>query len=97
MTIGELQERFVRALAQRCTDIADLIDDGNDLERLMRGFHSLAGIAGTYGYDEVTEVSRECELCCASAIEQARALNAADRARLIAGIEAIRRYAVRSN
>lgn len=92
MTIAELQERFVRALAKRCGDIMDLIDRPDDLQTLRRGFHSLAGIAGTYGYHAVTEVSRRCELLCADALDQNRGLTPFDRARLVAGISTIRMY-----
>ena len=96
MTTGDFQQRFVRALAKRCGDIMDTTQQADSLQSLMYGFRSLAGIAETYGYYAVTQVSRRCELLCAAAIDQNRALSPFDRARLIAGIVSIRHYGVAS-
>jgi len=92
MTTTELQQRFVRALAKRCGDMMDVIEQRDSLLSLMRGFHNLSAIASTYGYHAVTEVSRRCELLCSDAIKQNRDLTPFDRARLIAGVVSIRQY-----
>ncbi len=56
----------------------------------MRMFHSLAGIAGTFGFHRITDISRECEEFCVSALSYSRALTAEDVGRLQRSVEAMR-------
>jgi hypothetical protein len=61
-----------------------------DPESLMLMFHSLAGIAGTYGFPRITNISRECEEFCVSAISDSRTLTSEDIVRLQRSVEAMR-------
>ena len=90
MNIAELQQRFLAGLDRRLGELTAALEAMGDAESLMRKFHSLAGIAGTYGYHRVTDVSRECELACVTAMEEIRALTDDERGRLRAAIETIR-------
>ncbi|HEY6842733.1 MAG TPA: hypothetical protein VI391_01080 [Thermoanaerobaculia bacterium] len=94
MTALEMQNRFVRALAQRCGEIIDGVRQPGDLQTLARGFRNLAGVAEMYDYYAVTQVSRRCEQLCAAALDEHRTLTEFDRARLVAGIASIRMYGV---
>ena len=97
MNIAELQQRFLAGLERRLCELTVVLDTRADTDSLMRKFHSLTGIAGTYGYDRVTEISRECELLCLTAMEEIRILSGAERSRLKAGIESARQYAMPSS
>lgn len=94
MTTGALQKRFVHALAKRCGDMMSAAEHRDSLLSLMYGFHNLAGIAATYGFHAVADVSRHCELLCAAALDQSRTLTPLDRARLTAAVISIRHYGV---
>ena len=69
-----LQERFLAGLDRRLDEIAAMMEGARDQDALMRMFHSIAGIAGTYGYPHITEISRRGELLCSAAIEEGRAI-----------------------
>ena len=61
-----LVPRFLARLDERLRriDVAlEIIDSltGEPVEDLMREFHSMAGIGGTYGFPEVTSLAREGE------------------------------------
>jgi HPt (histidine-containing phosphotransfer) domain-containing protein len=68
-----LRAHFEKRLAERVmlmeATLAEV--EGSDAIRaraaLERQFHSLAGIAGTYGYPDITDVAREGELRAALA------------------------------
>jgi chemotaxis protein histidine kinase CheA len=90
MTLLELQERFLAGLDRRLAEIASALAGAYDLESLMRKFHSLAGIAGTYGFHRITDISRECEEFCVTAMSHARGLTAEDVTRLQRSVEAMR-------
>ena len=90
-----MQNRFVRSLAKRCGDIMETADRC-DLQSLARAFRNLAGLAESYGYQAVTEVSRRCEQLCAAALTDKRPLTPFDRARLFAGVTSIRMYGATS-
>jgi hypothetical protein len=92
MTTGVIRTRFIHALAKRCGDMMSAAEHRDSLLSLMYGFHNLAGLAATYGFHAVTEVSRHCELLCAAALDQNRTLSPLDRARLIAAVISIRHY-----
>ena len=76
ITSQELQERFLGGLARRldllCQCLAALREPSDAagppaaLDDMMRGFHSLAGIGGTYGFGRITDVARIGELACAA-------------------------------
>ena len=75
-----LQQKFVTGLDRRLVHLsgclATISHDGLDVravEEMMRGFHSLAGIGGTYGYGSITDAARRGELVCRAAQELGRA------------------------
>jgi chemotaxis protein histidine kinase CheA len=74
MTILELQARFLAGLEHRLTDLTELLSGAADPEALMRRFHSITGIAGTYGFHHITDIGRSCEDLCVSAIDSTRTL-----------------------
>ena len=90
MTLPELQQRFLAGLDGRLGEITNLLAGARDTDSLMRMFHSLAGIAGTYGFHRITDISRECEEFCVSAMSGERILTAEDVGRLQCSVEAIR-------
>ena len=90
MTLEELRNRFFLGMGRRLSELATELNTMADAESLMRKFHSLAGIAGTYGYDGVTEISRECELLCLTAMAEIRALTDDERGSLRAAVETLR-------
>jgi diguanylate cyclase (GGDEF)-like protein len=69
--LAELKARFLRGADERVAALSRLLEDASarpgDAEarrELQRGFHSLAGLAGTHGLHEVTRISRDVELRC---------------------------------
>lgn len=72
VTFAMLQQRFVsglgRRLAQLKGEFAMLTDDSSrwmaTADAMMRGFHSLAGIGGTYGFPLITAIARSGEVAC---------------------------------
>ena len=74
MTLQMLQERFVSGLERRLVHLVTCVatlnagpaeaDAHSALDELMRGFHSLAGIGGTYGFHDISEIARTGELLC---------------------------------
>ena len=76
VTFAMLQERFVTGLERRLLQLNEnltALRDGHDAaeiartaDEMMRGFHSLAGIGGTYGFPRITEIARRGELECNS-------------------------------
>jgi HPt (histidine-containing phosphotransfer) domain-containing protein len=82
MTLFELQQRFLAGLQRRLSEVTSLLDGAADPEGAMRMFHSLAGIAGTYGYHVVTDLSRGCENLCVSVIEEKRTFSPPELDRL---------------
>ena len=70
-----LQERFVASLERRvahlqqCLDtlrVPNHVDLLTALDEMTRSFHSLAGIGGTYGFHDITEIARQGDLTCKS-------------------------------
>lgn len=59
----ELQQHFTARYDVRLADLVRLIDV-QDFDGLQLALHSLAGIAGTYGFPEITDVAREGEQQC---------------------------------
>lgn len=89
MNFQELQERFHVRLRTRLTDLTSLVETGAQPEPIMRAFHSLAGIGGTYGFDAITDESRACERMCLAVMEEGRPLSRDERLRLLEGIDRI--------
>jgi chemotaxis protein histidine kinase CheA len=68
MTFQMLQERFLAGLARRVERLSgclgQLADSASDeaklaiIDEMTRGFHSLAGIGGTYGFHRITDIAR---------------------------------------
>jgi chemotaxis protein histidine kinase CheA len=90
MTLEELQQRFLEGLQHRLTDLTQLLVGSADPDLLMRMFHSLAGIGGTYGFHGVTDMSRSCENLCLKATYEQRPLTAAEVHQLEEAIVGIR-------
>ena len=75
-TFEVLQDRFVAGLDRRLTHLRGCLEtlrtSAGDtvtlatLDDMMRGFHSLAGIGGTYGFPVITDVARLGEVACQS-------------------------------
>lgn len=64
-----LHAHFEKRLIERTTvmhatlaELATASDGGHTRSELERQFHSLAGIAGTYGYPDITDIARRGEL-----------------------------------
>ncbi|MEA2490692.1 MAG: Hpt domain [Acidobacteriota bacterium] len=77
-----LRAKFAVSFTRRLTDLHDILDRG-DLIAAERGFHSLAGIGGTYGFPLVTTLARRAEQHCGSA-RQAKVQRLLDRLMAIA-------------
>jgi len=54
--LGELVEMFVSELPARIQTLTEQ-DEAGDLEGLRRTAHQLRGSAGSYGFDEITQVA----------------------------------------
>jgi len=65
-----LREEFRGNTRERLAEMAALLGDARRtpdstrLRDLERHFHGLAGLGGTYGYQSITELSREGEEIC---------------------------------
>jgi chemotaxis protein histidine kinase CheA len=79
--LAALQHRFLLGLELRLRDVATVLRGSGDPESLMRMFHSLAGIGGTYGFPRITEVSRRCESLCQKAIDEGRVISVVEKER----------------
>lgn len=60
-----LRAKFTVSLHRRVTELQEMLDH-DDLASAERAFHSLAGIGGTYGFPEVTNLARMAEHLCAA-------------------------------
>ena len=95
MTWSELHQRFTERLERRIGDLHSHLDrlsaeqDERTTEHLMREFHSLAGIGGTYGYPEITELALQGESICNITLETRGAPTARDIGALRACVGAI--------
>jgi len=87
--MAELEQRFLVGLGRRTSDLSVALNGAADSESLMRMFHSLVGIGGTYGYPAITETSRACEALCLNAMEEHRAITFDEKKRLGAAIVSI--------
>lgn len=58
-----LRAKFTVSLHRRVAELQEMLDR-DDLDAAERAFHSLAGIGGTYGFPEVTNLARMAELLC---------------------------------
>jgi chemotaxis protein histidine kinase CheA len=85
VTLQILHDRFVAGLEGRLARLNSCLaalreqhdnDDTPDtVEEMMMGFHSLAGIGGSYGYASITDVARDGEMACLSFGGHATELN----------------------
>lgn len=85
-----LQRRFLDGVERRLAHMSTELDAAADADALMRMFHSLAGIGGTYGFPRVSEISRRCEEMCTTAMEEKRAMQPKERVSLHVAVAAIR-------
>lgn len=60
---ANLERRFRDGYTWRLQEMFQLLEQ-QDLETLSARFHSLAGIGGTYGHFDVTELARRGEEHC---------------------------------
>jgi chemotaxis protein histidine kinase CheA len=58
--INELRQRYMRTLPDRVATIGGMLMHSTRAE-LLRQFHTLAGTAGTFGYDDVAVLAGEAE------------------------------------
>ena len=65
MNLSELQQRYRERLFARIEALARAIRERDAVDDVMRQFHSIAGIAGTIGYDQATTIALEAERQCA--------------------------------
>jgi chemotaxis protein histidine kinase CheA len=82
----ELQQRFLAGLNRRVIDLTTTLDVSSDPEPLMRMFHSLTGIGGTYGFPRITEISRSCEALCVTCMEEHRTIGIAEKEQLLTAV-----------
>jgi len=80
-----LVPRFLERLDERLRRLDSALEtvvdaSGEPLETVMRDFHSLAGIAGTYGFPEVTRLARMGELLVERAITERRSVRSTEAA-----------------
>ena len=66
--LRQLQQRYVAALPQKIDALEQNWEKFNEhppdaqlYQDLIRGFHTLAGSAGSYGFDTITTLCREIE------------------------------------
>ena len=79
--LGFLVPRFLQRLDERLRRIERALESlegamGEPVEAVMREFHSLAGIGGTYGFPEVTLLARQSEVLLQLAMFEGRGLSA---------------------
>jgi Hpt domain len=89
----ELQQRFLVGLEVRLTDLTTTLDGSSDPDLLMRMFHSLVGIGGTYGFPQITEISRFCEAACVNVIEKERTMSFDEQEHLRRAVAEMRVFA----
>jgi len=65
MNVAALQQKYGERLRQRVTAVGQAVASRADGASLSRQFHSIAGLAGTIGFDHATAVAREGELLAA--------------------------------
>jgi two-component system alkaline phosphatase synthesis response regulator PhoP len=95
------KEEFLRSLEKRLRrlegELATIVGTtGGQLTAVLLEFHNLAGIAGTYGFPEVTTLAREGEILIRRALSEARAIDAAEAAHarlLVSRMDAARSFA----
>jgi chemotaxis protein histidine kinase CheA len=86
----QLQHRFLDGVERRLAEMTAELDHNADAGALMRMFHSLAGIGGTFGFPRVSEISSKCEALCAAAAEGQRPMLSAEKISLHLAVAAIR-------
>ena len=84
-----LQQRFTAGLQRRVGEMNRCLDtltssaiDAPTAENLQRLFHSLAGIGGTFGFHEITDLAKEGEHACWQVVEDERPLDASELTQL---------------
>lgn len=79
--VPKFLERLDERLRRIDAALETVVDaSGEPLETVMRDFHSLAGIGGTYGFPEVSRLAREGELLLRRAISEQRAVRSTEAA-----------------
>jgi chemotaxis protein histidine kinase CheA len=68
--LAPVRTRFIDGLGRRHDELDGLLDvvaaanDRDLADTVRRGFHSIAGIGGTCGFPELTEIASEGETVC---------------------------------
>ena len=96
--IRELRQRYAQTLPDRAASIGRMLMQApqRNITRaeLLRQFHTLAGTAGTFGYEDIAALAREAERVLSSA--QAPDVTREEVERLVSGLVdldvAIRRH-----
>jgi HPt (histidine-containing phosphotransfer) domain-containing protein len=69
--IRELRQRYAQTLPDRLASIAGMLMQAGERSiartELLRQFHTLAGTAGTFGYEDIATLAREAERVLSSA------------------------------
>jgi chemotaxis protein histidine kinase CheA len=63
--------RFLAGLNRRVAELtghAARLEQRDHLDAAMRLFHSITGMAGTFGFPDLTTISRRAEVTCARAL-----------------------------
>lgn len=95
--LSVLRMRFLTALGGRVREMHETIDLIPDLrlgaaadEKLHRMFHSLAGIGGTYGFQEITFLAKAGEEACVAGERRDHAARIALLRSIVAAIDVAR-------
>jgi chemotaxis protein histidine kinase CheA len=94
--LSRFAPRFLAGLARRVEELSALaaaLDDREKLDATMRLFHSIAGLAGTFGFHHLTTVSRGAEILCARSLDSGVRLSVEERLTLLEAIMHLRNAA----
>lgn len=98
-----LLPKFLERLDERLRRLERALDtivaaSMSEVEAVMRDFHSLAGIGGTYGFPQVTALAHQGELLLARTIREKRCVESAEAAgirALVSQMESQRQHGCR--
>jgi chemotaxis protein histidine kinase CheA len=91
--LSHFRPRFLAGLNRRVdelTSYAPLLEERNWLDAAMRVFHSIAGLAGTFGFWNLTTISRQAEITCARALDAGTVLTGPDHNSVVDAITQLR-------
>ena len=91
--LSRFRPRFLAGLNRRVEELtahAPMLEQRDRLDATMRMFHSIAGLAGTFGFPALTNISRQAERTCARALEAGSLLTAVERRTVVETIDQLR-------